>query len=314
MATFATLKKSSSDLDRLTKEIDKINTPASTKEEDTRFWKIERDKSGNGAAIIRFLPENSVDGEDALPWIRFWDHGFQGPDEKWYIENSLTTLGQKVKDPVSEFNSWLWNRESFDGSPSRKQAQKQKRRLHYISNILVISDPKHPEFDGTVKLYKYGKKIFDKITLAMNPEFEGDAKINPFDFWKGANFKLRIRTVDNYPSYNESLFESQSVLADNDKKLEEIWKNEYPIKEFIAADKFKTYDELKERLDMVLENDPLYQEFLSKASKTIKVPGTAVKTERTVAKSTPVKEETPPFAVDEDDDDADLKAFKALAS
>ena len=251
MATsFKTLKKSSANLDRLTKEIEKLNSPTTERQADDRLWQPEVDKAGNGTAIIRFLPSPAVDGEDALPWVRVFSHGFKGPTGKWYIENSLTTLGQK--DPVSEYNSHLWNISSDDNSPTRKQARNQKRRLNYISNIMVISDPKHPENDGQVFLYRYGKKIFDKIKLAMEPEFEGDEPVNPFDFWTGANLKLRIRNVEGYRNYDQSNFDAPAPLSVDDAKLEEIWNKEYSLKEFLDPSNFKPYDELKSRLDLVL--------------------------------------------------------------
>jgi hypothetical protein len=292
MSNFATLKKTSSALDRLTKEIEKINAPAEKKEDD-RFWKLERDKAGNGSAIIRFLPAPAVDGDDALPWIRYFDHGFKGPSGKWYIEKSLTSIGQK--DPVSDYNSELWNSTTDDKSPARKQAREQKRRLHYISNIYIVSDPKNPENEGKIFLFKYGKKIFDKITLAMNPEFEGDEPLNPFDFWKGANFKLRIRTVDGYPNYEQSVWENPSALTD-DAELESIWKKEYSLQEFIDPKSFKTYDELKRRLTEVVG---------APVEKVVK-PDVF----RATSKQQSVNEED--FSVD-DDEDEDLKAFKALA-
>ena len=292
MVDFAKLKKASGGIDRLAKELDKLNAPAQEKKDDDRFWKIERDKSGNGSAVIRFLPAPAVDGDDALPWVRIFDHGFKGPSGKWYIEKSLTTLGQK--DPVSEFNSKLWNA-GGEGSPERKQAQAQKRRLSYISNIYVVSDPKHPENEGKVFLFKFGKKIFDKITMLMKPEFEDDTPVNPFDLWKGANFKIRIRTVDGYANYDQSLFESPSALSQDDDELEKIWKSEYSLKEFVDPSQFKSYAELKAKLEMVL--------------------GEAT-SEAPVERAAPVvrkeaKAEAPPFDIDEDDDD--LKAFKALA-
>tara|TARA_R110000772_G_scaffold99174_1_gene198796 strand:- start:75325 stop:76224 length:900 start_codon:yes stop_codon:yes gene_type:complete len=251
MATsFTTLKKSSANLDRLTKEIEKLNSPTTERQADDRLWQPEVDKAGNGTAVIRFLPSPAVDGDDALPWVRVFSHGFKGPTGKWYIENSLTTLNQK--DPVSEYNSHLWNQSSDDNSPTRKQARNQKRRLNYYSNIMVISDPKHPENDGQVFLYRYGKKIFDKIKMAMEPEFEGDEPVNPFDFWTGANLKLRIRNVEGYRNYDQSNFDVVSPLSVDDAKLEEIWNKEYSLKEFLDANNFKPYDELKKRLDEVL--------------------------------------------------------------
>ena len=310
MSNFASLKKSSSSLDRLTKEIEKLNTPASSNESnkgDDRFWKLERDKSGNGSAVIRFLPTPAVDGEDGLPWIRYFDHGFKGPTGKWYIENSLTSLGDKTKDPLGEFNSYLWNLADDDGSWSRKQARAQKRRLHYVSNIMVISDPKHPENEGKIFLYKFGKKIFDKITLAMNPEFEGDKPVNPFDLWKGANFKLRIRTVDSYPNYDQSLFDSVNPLSNDDDELERIWNKEYSLKEFTDPKNFKSYDQLKAHLDVVLAEDRGYQDFSGNSRPSASSPAPVA---RTAPKA--VSEPSWTSTVD-DDEDSELEAFRKLA-
>jgi hypothetical protein len=304
MSSFSSLKKSSNTLERLAKEIEKVNAPAtSEKKGDDRFWKLERDKSGNGAAIIRFLPPPAVDGDDALPWVRIFDHGFKGPTGKWYIENSLTTLNQK--DPVSEYNSKLWNESSDDASWQRKQARDQKRRLHYISNILVISDPKNPDNEGKVFLFKYGKKIFDKITMLMNPEFEGDKPVNPFDFWKGANFKLRIRTVDGYPNYDQSIFEGSAALNDDDEELEKIWKKQYSLKEFVDPKNFKSYEELKKKLDEVLG---VSGDFSAPRSE----PKPMASEKPVFNKPKTAAEETAPFDTDEEDDE-ELAAFKKLA-
>jgi hypothetical protein len=298
MVNFATLKKSSGNLDRLAKELEKMNSASSEKAEDTRFWQPEVDKSGNGMAVIRFLPPSAVDGDDALPWVRIFNHGFKGPSGKWYIENSLTTLNQK--DPVSEYNAKLWNESDDDASPQRKQVRTQKRKLAYISNIMVISDPKNPDNEGKVFLFRYGKKIFDKITMLMNPEFEGDTPVNPFDFWKGANFKLRIRNVEGYRNYDQSSFESPSPLFSDDGKLEDIWKTQYSLKELVSPDKFKSYDELKKRLHDVLELD-------ATPAKTASTPVSAPK------KEDPFASASKRMSVQEDDDDEDLAAFKALA-
>jgi len=250
MSDFSSLKRNRNSFDKLTKAIESINTPAEGSKEDDRFWQPETDKAGNGMAIIRFLPAPSVDGDDALPWVRVFNHGFQGSGG-WYIENSLTTLGQK--DPVSEYNSVLWN----SGIEANKEiARKQKRRLTYISNVLIISDPKNPENEGQIKLYKFGKKIFDKLTEAMNPQFEDEKAINPFDFWDGANFKIKIRQVEGYRNYDKSEFESSSALFDgDDAKLEALWKKEYSLKEFLDPKHFKSYDVLKAKLDKVLGLD-----------------------------------------------------------
>ena len=211
---------------------------------DERLWKPELDKSGNGYAVIRFLP--AVKGED-LPWAKVWNHAFQGPTGQWYIENSLTTLNQK--DPVSEHNTRLWN----TGLESDKEiARKQKRKLQYFSNIYVVSDAKHPENEGKVFLFRYGKKIFDKITAAMSPEFEDEKAINPFDFWEGANFKLKIRKVDGYWNYDKSEFEDTSKLFEDDSEADKVWKSQHSLAEFTAPTNFKSYDELKTRLDAVL--------------------------------------------------------------
>ena len=238
------LKKSSS-LDKLLNAVKEDSAPQEKKSyKDDRLWKPEMDKSGNGYAVIRFLP--AVDGED-LPWAKVWNHAFQGPTGQWYIENSLTTIGQK--DPVSEHNTQLWN----SGLESDKEiARKQKRKLQYFANIYVVSDSKHPENEGKVFLYRFGKKIFDKIMEAMQPAFEDEEAINPFDFWKGANFKLKVRKVDGYWNYDKSEFDSVSPLLDDDDAIEAIWKKQYPLAEFTASSNFKSYDELKTRLDAVL--------------------------------------------------------------
>ena len=250
MSDFSALKRNRNAFDSLKKAME---TPSSTAEagskDDTRFWQPEVDKAGNGMAVIRFLPAPAADGDDALPWVRVFNHGFQGPGG-WYIENSLTTLNQK--DPVSEYNSILWN----SGIEANKEiARKQKRRLTYISNILVVSDPKNPENEGQIKLYKYGKKIFDKISEAMNPEFADETPLNPFDFWEGANFKIKIRQVEGYRNYDKSEFDSITPVDGDDEKLEAIWKKEYSLKEFLEPKQFKSYDTLKAKLDKVLGLD-----------------------------------------------------------
>jgi hypothetical protein len=242
--SFANLKKQSklgSLTDKLVKEVEKMNTGTSSA--DDRFWKPEMDKSGTGSAVIRFLP--APDGEE-LPWIKMYAHGFQGPGG-WYIENSLTTLGQK--DPVSDYNRDLWN----TGSEQNKETvRKQKRKLSYYSNIYVVKDPLHPENEGKVFLFKFGKKIFDKILNSMQPEFEDEEPINPFDFWSGANFKLKIRKVEGYWNYDKSEFDKPSPLLDDDEAMEALWKREYSLSAILAPDQFKSYEELEKRLNMVL--------------------------------------------------------------
>ena len=244
--SFAKLKKQSrtgSLTDKLIKQVEKLNDKGSNVDE--RIWKPSVDKSGNGYAIIRFLPES--EGSE-LPWARVYTHAFQGPGG-WYIENSLTTLGQK--DPVSEHNSQLWN----SGSDANKEiARKQKRRLSYYSNIYVVSDPTNPENEGKVFLYKYGKKIFDKLTAAMQPEFEDEEAIDPFDFWQGANFKLKAKNVAGYRNYDSSEFAAPSPLLDDDDAMESLWKKQFSLAELVATDQFKSYEDLKKRLGYVLGN------------------------------------------------------------
>ena len=249
MSNFESLKRNRSSLEKLTKAIEATtqSTTESGSREDTRLWQPTVDKAGNGMAIIRFLPAPSVDGEDALPWVRVFSHGFQGPGG-WYIENSLTTLNQK--DPVSEYNSTLWNSGIED---NKEIARKQKRRLNYVANVYIVSDPSNPENEGQIKIYKFGKKIFDKITEAMNPEFADETPVNPFDMWEGANFKLKIRNVEGYRNYDKSEFAEKSALLDgDDAKLEALWKQEYSLKEFLDPKHFKPYEVLKARLDKVL--------------------------------------------------------------
>jgi len=239
-----TLKRSNS-LDKLLNAVKEESAPQEKKSYvDERLWKPELDKAGNGYAVIRFLP--AIEGED-MPWAKIWNHAFQGPTGQWYIENSLTTVGQK--DPVSEHNTRLWN----TGLESDKEiARKQKRKLQYYSNIYIVSDAKHPENVGKVFLFRYGKKIFDKLMAAMQPEFPDESPINPFDFWEGANFRLKIRKVDGYWNYDKSEFEKPSKLDEDDNKIEEIWKKQYSLNDFTAATNFKSYEELKTRLDAVL--------------------------------------------------------------
>ena len=242
--TLSELRNSRGKFDNLMKEVEKISNPQSNfNKNDEREWKPTVDKAGNGYAVIRFLP--APDGED-LPWAKLYTHAFQASGG-WYIENSLTTLGQK--DPVSEHNSQLWN----SGVDSDKEvARKQKRKLSYYSNVYVVKDPSNPANEGKVFLFRYGKKIFDKITAAMQPEFEDEQAINPFDFWAGANFKIKIKKVAGYWNYDSSEFAAPAPLLDDDDAMEAVWKQEYSLAELIAPDQFKSYEDLKKRLDYVL--------------------------------------------------------------
>jgi hypothetical protein len=254
--SFADLKKQSSLgslTSKLVKEVEKMNNTSGGG--DDRLWKPEMDKTGNGYAVIRFLP--APEGEE-LPWAKMYSHAFQGPGG-WYIENSLTTLGQK--DPVSEYNRELWN----SGVESDKDTvRKQKRKLSYYANIYVVQDKANPENEGKVFLYKFGKKIFDKIMEAMQPEYEDETAINPFDFWAGANFKLKLKKVAGYWNYDSSEFAASAPLLDDDDALEALWKKQYSLAELVASDQFKSYDQLQNRLQMVLgrksSNRPLDEE------------------------------------------------------
>lgn len=297
------LKKSRGGFENLMKEVEKISKPEGGRTEDDRFWQPSVDKVGNGYAVIRFLPPPQ--GED-LPWARIWSHGFQGPGGKWYIENSLTTLGQA--DPVSELNTELWN----SGVESDKEiARKQKRKLTYIANILVIKDPANPENEGNVKLFKFGKKIFDKIKDITDPQFEDEEPVNPFDFWKGANFKFKIRNVEGYRNYDKSEFDSPSEIADSDEEIEAIWKKENSLAAFLDAKNFKTYDELKKKLDFVLNGTG---NKLAKKAETAQLDDDAEVTTKQVLKEPKIPTKTVKREeVDFSDDDDSLSYFAKLA-
>ena len=250
MMSLSDLKKSNSNFDFLQKELEKIANPEKEKtsyQEDTRYWRAAVDKAGNGYAVVRFLP--AIEGEE-LPWVRVFSHGFQGPSGRWYIENSLTTLGKS--DPVSDANNELWN----SGSEANKElARKRKRRLNYISNILVVKDPANPENEGKTFLFKYGKKIFDKINDVMFPAFADEQAINPFDFWKGANFKLKIRKVEGFTNYDKSEFEGITELFEgDDDKIEAVWKAEHALQQFVDPANFKPYEVLKKKFDEIIGN------------------------------------------------------------
>ena len=298
--TFAALKKSSGNFDKLQVELEKLNKPVTNSFDDNRFWKPELDKTGNGYAIIRFLPQ--PDGEE-LPWVRLWSHAFSGPGG-WFIENSLTTINKS--DPVSEYNTELWN----SGIESDKDvARKQKRILKYYANVYIVSDSKHPENEGQVRLFKFGKKIFDKITEAMNPAFDDEEALNPFDLWKGADFKLKIRKVDGFWNYDKSEFASPKALLDDDKELETVWKTEHSLKAFVEPAEFKTYDELKEKLHRVLTGSGVGKttaEVYSIGSGT-----TTVEVDKTMP--TPVRTESTLGKNDAPNDDDTLSYFAKLA-
>ena len=287
---------------KLVKEVEKMNNNGASGDE--RTWKLDVDKSGNGYAVIRFLP--APENED-LPFVKLYSHAFQGPGG-WYIENSLTSLGQK--DPVSEYNTQLWNNGTDAG---KETARKQKRKLTYMSNIYVVKDPANPENEGKVFLFKYGKKIFDKLTAAMQPEFEDEEAIDPFDFWQGANFKLKAKNVAGYRNYDSSEFAAQSPLLDDDEAMEGLWKKQSSLQEFVGADQFKSYEDLKKRLGYVLGNKtsarPTFDEDLEDLSEGLN------KAEQVVADA--VSSTPAPVSVgapDEEAEDDTLSYFAKLAS
>ena len=300
--SFASLKKQSnlgSLTAKLVKEVEKVNNSSGGGDE--RLWKPELDKTGNGYAVIRFLP---APDKEEIPWAKLYTHAFQGPGG-WYIENSLTTVGGK--DPVSDYNRELWN----SGNESDKDVvRKQKRKLSYYSNIYVVKDPTNPQNEGKVFLFKYGKKIFDKVMEAMQPEFEDETPINPFDFWQGANFKLKIVKKDGFWNYDKSEFDSLAPLLDDDDALEAIWKKEYSLAAVTATDQFKSYEDLERRLKYVLGKKPAQSRYIPDSELEDESEGKYAAAEKTVAEA--VSTPTPSTTVDKDEDDA-LSYFQKLA-
>lgn len=299
--SFSDLKRNSANsFEKLNQELTKLNTNQSNSRDD-RVWTCATDKAGNGYAIIRFLPAPA--GED-VPFIRLFTHGFKGPGG-WYIENSLTTIGQQ--DPIAELNTRLWN----SGVESDKETvRKQKRQLNFYSNIYVVKDPANPENEGKVFLFRYGKKIFDKITDLMNPQFEDEKPVDPFNLWTGANFKLKIRKFEGYPNYDKSEFDTPGPLSDDDDKLEAIYNQEYSLKELIDPKNFRSYDELKRRLDRALGlttgNAPsnARQQFIDEDD----IPSFEPAPQPRAQEARPA-----PAASSVDDDDDDFAFFKQLA-
>jgi hypothetical protein len=293
--SFADLKRNRrSQIDKLVNEAEKVKGGKKNYGDD-RFWKPTVDKAGNGYAVIRFLPAKNV---EELPWTQYWDHGFQGPTGRWYIERSLTSINQP--DPVSELNSYLWN---SGHEEDKETARKQKRRLHYVSNIYVVSDPANPENEGKVFLYQYGKKIFNKITDVMEPEFEDETPINPFDLWEGADFKLKIRQVEGYRNYDKSEFASPSALKDDDKELEKIFESVYDLAEFTDPKEYKTYAVLSRKLHDILGSDLPAQLREDVKDQVVDAPAPASEPE--------AQDEIPAFGGDdvEEMDEEDMKGF-----
>ena len=294
--SFANLKRNRDQISKLVQAAEKVGgAPTEQKSyEDTRIWKPTVDKAGNGYAVLRFLP--AVEGED-LPWVRYWDHGFKGPTGQWYIENSLTSIGQT--DPVGELNSRLWN----SGIESDKEvARTQKRRLHYVANVYVVSDPGNPDNEGKVFLFKFGKKIFDKIMDVMQPAFQDEQPVNPFDFWEGADFKLKIRNVEGYRNYDKSEFSAPSALSDDESKLEAIYEKQYPLQEFLDPKNYKSYAELKAKLMRVLGQEAEVGTPTMREERVMNEPADA-----------PAPKQ-PAVAADMDDDDDTMSYFAKLAN
>jgi len=305
MVDFAKLKANSGkkSLDTLTAELSKISGNQETKKNDDRFWYPNVDKAGNGYAVIRFLP---APGDEDVPFIRMFNHGFKGPTGSWLIENCPTTVGHKC--PVCEQNTELWN----SGLESDKNiARDRKRKLTFMSNVYVITDQQNPENEGKVFLFKYGKKLFDKLNEAMNPQFADEDAMNPFDLWSGANFKLKIRNVESYRNYDKSEFAKSGPLSDDDSEMESIWKKAYSLQEFLAPSNFKSYDEVKSKLVKVLGLDGSTAGMTPAAARA-----TASTNENIPWEETPMfKQKTvdTPKHIDEDDDDESLEFFKKLA-
>ncbi|MDA7536921.1 single-stranded DNA-binding protein [bacterium] len=301
--SFANLKRNRADIASLTKAAESVGGSPKQSYVDDRYWKPTVDKAGNGYAVIRFLP--AAEGEE-LPWVRYWDHGFKGPTGQWYIENSLTTIGKE--DPVSEMNSVLWN----SGRDEDKEiARSRKRRLHYVSNIMVVSDPANPSNDGKTFLYIYGKKIFDKIMDVMQPQFQDETPVNPYDFWEGADFKLKIQQVAGYRNYDKSEFAGQRALSDDDTKLESIYNTLYSLNEIVDPKNYKTYEELKAKLNRVLGEEGA----VMTTAESVSLDETAsAPTYREAAEPVPQQPSFTPQVADNTDDDDSLSYFNKLAN
>tara|TARA_B110000259_G_scaffold187418_1_gene241546 strand:- start:1084 stop:2007 length:924 start_codon:yes stop_codon:yes gene_type:complete len=305
--SFDALKKNrSSSLNKLNSQLEKISTKSYSDPNEGKMWKPTRDKAGNGFAIIRFLP--AAAGEE-MPFVRIWDHGFQGPTGLWYIENSLTTINQD--DPVSEFNGKLWNSGVDD---DKALARKQKRRLKYIANVLVVKDPANSDNDGKVFMYQFGKKIFDKLNDLMNPQFEDETPVNPFDLWEGANFRLKIRKFEGYPNYDKSEFDSPSPVSEDDAELERIYNAEHSLQELVDPKNFKSYNELKTKLFRVLALDE--EASIPAKAEDDEFDLSSMGNSSSAAPTPTLKEAAPEPSsnMSMDDDDDDLSIFKELAN
>lgn len=291
----ATLRKSRGlDFSKITSALAKSQEGGQSREEDD-FYKLTKDKAGNASAVIRFLP--AAEGDD-LPWVQIYSHAFQGPAGRWYIENCLSTIGKD--DPVNDYNRELWKGSEKD----KEQARKQKRKLQYVASIYVVSDPGNRENEGKVFKFKFGKKIFEKITEKLEPTFEDEKPINVFDLWEGANFKLRMRQVEGYPNYDQSTFGEIGAIADTDEEIVEIVKMQKPLRDMVDPSKFKSYDELKKKLDSVLSAGAPIQSAREALEETVAAP-----------KAAPVKEapaqktKSAPIESSDTDEDEEMKNF-----
>lgn len=296
--SFENLKRNRDQISKLVQAAEAVGGSTETKSYvDERLWKPTVDKAGNGYAVLRFLP--ATEGAE-LPWVRYWDHGFKGPTGLWYIENSLTSIGQT--DPVGELNSKLWN-SGIDAD--KEKARAQKRRLHYVTNVLVLQDPSASQNEGKVFLYKFGKKIFDKLMDSMQPEFADESPVNPFDMWEGADFKLKIRNVEGYRNYDKSEFASQSALYDgDDSRLESVYNQLHNLNEFVDPSNYKTYDELKTKLMRVLGEEATAGAYTVRQEAQINEPV-----------STPEPQKLEPVTADQmDDEDDTMSYFAKLAN
>lgn len=305
-ASFKDLKNSRGGFEKLREQVK--NLGSKNYEKDETYWQPTVDKAGNGFAVIRFLP--APPNED-LAFVQLYSHGFKNPKNgRWYIQNSRTTIGEA--DPVSDLNTQLWNNGTEAG---KAQARNQKRKLHFISNILVVKDPANPENEGKVFRFKYGRKIFDKINDKLNPQYEGDEGFNPFDPWEGADFKLKIRKVDDQRNYDNSEFAQQSEIG-TDEEIEEIWKRQYSLAEIIAPSNFKSYEELKKNLDFVLSGSSpakkLDEDEDNDDSGPTEEEDTITQRSKPTQPAKSVRQSSKPAAVT-DEDDEDLSYFQNLA-
>jgi len=273
--------------------------------EDNRQWKPTVDKSGNGYAVLRFLPSKN---ENKVPWAQYWDHGFKGPTGRWYIERSLTSIGQP--DPVSELNSYLWN---TGRDEDKDTARARKRRLHYVSNVYVVADPANPQNEGKVMLFQYGKKIFTKIMDIMQPEFQDEKPVNPFDLWDGANFKLKIRQVEGYRNYDKSEFDSPSPLLGGDEaKLKQVYESIHSLDEYTDPAQYKSYEVLSRKLHDVLGEIPFTGNAKDNVTKEAPSAGPSKPQSQPKAESPAPEDDDEKLFKDEDDAEV-MSFFEKLA-